>query len=159
MSPLRTLFDECRLWKRLSLTNAEWALVYGLTAGVIPALSGMLAMVGLQFVIFIVERRFDFGGLPLMVVFSAAFSLLYGFVPASLAFLLLRVLAATLHYINLPMTLIVAAAGAAITAFLIFGFAHPLAIALIVSTLIVTTTIWALLRSGGLGTHLTAPAF
>ena len=151
MTPLHILIDDLRAWKRLSFTGGEWAMLYGFTAGVVPAVSGVLAMLGFHLLVSIIEHRFDLAGLPFMLVFSGLFTLLYGFIPASTAFILLRVLAAALKYVNLQLTLIVAGLGTAIAAFLILGFLHPIAIAVIIATLIVTTTLWALLRARGLG--------
>ena len=142
MTPLRILIDDLRAWKRLSFTGGEWAMLYGFTAGVVPAVSGVLAMLGFHLLVSIIEHRFDLAGL---------LTLLYGFIPASTAFIVLRVLAAALKYVNLQLTLIVAGLGTAIAAFLILGFLHPIAIAVIIATLIVTTTLWALLRARGLG--------
>ena len=157
MTPLRILIDDCRAWKRLRFTGGEWAVLYGFTAGLVPALSGALAMVIFHLIASILDRQLDLvmAGLPFMIVLTSLLTLLWGFVPASLAYLALKTLAGALGYINLQLTLIVAGLGTAISTFLVLGIFHAIAITITVSALIVTTTLWSLLRAGGLGTRLT----
>ena len=62
MNPLRILIDDLRAWKRLSFTGGEWAMLYGFTAGVVPAVSGALAMLGFHLLVSIIEHRFDLTG-------------------------------------------------------------------------------------------------
>ena len=158
MTPLRVFIDDCRTYKRLRFTGGEWALLYGMAAVVVPALSGVLAIVTLHLISAIVSRELDLvmmvQGLPFMIVFTSLLTLLWGFIPASLAFLALKFLAGAFGYVNLQLALIVAGLGTAISTFLTLGFFHLTAIAFIVTALIVTASLWSLLRAGGLGTKL-----
>ena len=142
MTPLRILIHDCRAWKRLRLTGGEWAVLYGF-----------------HLIASILDRQLDLvmalQGLPFMIVLTSLLTLLWGFVPASLAFVALKSLAGALGYINLQLTLIVAGLGTAISAFIVLGIFHAIAIAITVAALIVTTALWSLLRAGGLGTRLT----
>ncbi len=158
MTLLRIFIDDCRAWKRLRFTGGEWALLYGLSAVVVPVLSSALAMTSFHILRSVLDRQFDLmktlEGLPFMILFVSLLTLLWGFAPASLSFLALKTLAGALGYINLQLTLILAGLGTTIATFLILGGFHPIAIAITIAVLIVTTTLWSLLRAGGLGTHL-----
>lgn len=153
MPILRLLLTDLSTPQRLRLTGAEWAVLFGFTVAVVPAVSTVLAMLVWSIAASVLTGTPDLSGLPRVLGFAGAVALLYGLIPAGIAFLVLWLVARALGYINLPLTLLVAGLGTLVANFVLFGALRPVAFGITAAALIVTATIWTLLRAKGLGTR------
>lgn len=149
----RLLLTDLSAPQRLRLTGAEWAVLFGFAVAVVPAVSTVLALFFWALGSSAAGNGGDLAALPRALAIGGAVALLHGLIPAAATFLVLRLAAAALGYINLPVTLLVAGIGALLTNFGVLGVLRPVAFAITAAALAVTAAIWTLLRAKGLGTR------